>query len=42
MKERTEYTYISPAMEEILIEVEQSILSASIEEIGETLPEIDW
>jgi hypothetical protein len=42
MKERNEQTYIAPAMEVISMEVEQSIMAASIEKIGDTLPEIDW
>ena len=42
MKIRIEKTYIAPTMEEISIEVEQVILAASIENIGDTLPDIDW
>ena len=41
MKENKQ-TYISPDTEVVLIEVEQSILAASIEGVGETLPEIEW
>ena len=37
-----EQTYITPAMSIISIEIEQSILAASIEKIGDTLPEKDW
>ena len=37
-----EQTYITPAMSVISIEVEQSILAASIEKIGDTLPDIYW
>jgi hypothetical protein len=37
-----EQTYITPAMSVISIEVEQSILAASIEKIGDTLPDMDW
>ena len=37
-----EQTYITPAMSVISIEVEQSVLAASIENIGKTLPEKDW
>ena len=42
MKQRKEEIYIAPAMSVISIEVEQSVLAASIEKIGDTLPEIDW
>ena len=42
MKERKTQTYIAPDVEAILIEVEQSILSSSTEDIGETLPDMDW
>ena len=42
MKERKEQAYITPSMEVITIEVEQSILAASIEEIGDTLEDLDW
>ena len=35
-------TYIAPEMEVVLIEVEQSIMTASIEDIGDILPEMDW
>ena len=35
-------TYIAPDMEVIAIEVEQVILAASTEDIGETLPDLDW
>ena len=41
MKERQQ-TYIAPDTEVIAIEVEQVILAASTEDIGETLPELDW
>ena len=41
MKERKQ-TYIAPDMEVIAIEVEQVILAASTEDIGETLPDLDW
>ena len=42
MKERTRQTYIAPDMEVIAIEVEQVILAASTEDIGDFLPELDW
>lgn len=42
MKIRKEQTYIAPSMEVISIEVEQVILAASTEKIGDTLPDIDW
>ena len=42
MKVSKEPTYIAPTMEVISIEVEQVILAASIENIGDTLEEIDW
>jgi hypothetical protein len=42
MKDRKEQAYITPCMEVITIEVEQSILAASIEEIGDTLEDLDW
>ena len=35
-------TYIAPDTEVIAIEVEQVILAASTEDIGETLPDLDW
>ena len=41
MKERKQ-TYIAPDTEVIAIEVEQVILAASTEDIGETLPDLDW
>ena len=41
MKQRKEEIYITPAMAVISIEIEQSILAASIENIGDTLPEKD-
>ena len=41
MKE-TKQTYITPDTEVVLIEVEQAILAASTEKIGETLPDLDW
>ena len=42
MKVRKEQAYIAPYMEVITIEVEQSVLAASTEQIGDTLPDIDW
>ena len=42
MKPRKEEIYIAPAMEVISIEVEQVILAASTENIGDTLEELDW
>jgi hypothetical protein len=42
MKPRKEEIYIAPAMEVISIEVEQVILAASTEDIGDFLPELDW
>lgn len=42
MNEKTKLTYIAPEMEIMIIEVEQSILGASLEGLGETLPEKDW
>ena len=41
MKERQQ-TYIAPDIEVIAIEVEQAILADSTENIGETLPDLDW
>ena len=41
MKERKQ-TYIAPDMEVIAIEVEQVILAASTEDIGDFLPEQGW
>ena len=35
-------SYISPEMEIVSIEVEQSILNASIEDLGDIKEEIDW
>ena len=40
--DKNQNNYISPEMEIVNIEVEQAILSASIENIGDTLEEIDW
>ena len=42
MKVSKEQTYIAPTMEVISIDVEQVILAASTENIGDTLEEIDW
>lgn len=42
MKERKEQAYIAPSMEVISLEIEQNILTASTEKIGDTLDEIDW
>ena len=42
MKERKEQAYITPFMEVISIEVEQSVLAASTENIGDTLEDMDW
>lgn len=42
MKNRIEQNYISPEIEVMLIEIEQNIMSASTEDIGETLDEIPW
>lgn len=42
MKNRIEQNYISPEIEVMLIEIEQNIMGASTEEIGETLDEIPW
>ena len=42
MKNRIEQNYISPEIEVMLIEIEQNIMGASTEEIGETLEEIPW
>ena len=42
MKERKEQAYIAPYMEVISIEVEQVILAASTEDIGDFLPEQGW
>ena len=42
MKQRKEQTYLAPTLEVISIEIEQNILTASIEKIGDTLPEKDW
>ena len=35
-------SYISPEMEIVSIEVEQSILNASLEDLGDIKEEIDW
>lgn len=42
MKNRIEQNYISPEIEVMLIEIEQNIMGASTEDIGETLDEIPW
>ena len=42
MKDRKEQTYIAPSLEVMTLEVEQNILGASTEDIGETLDEIPW
>ena len=42
MKQRKEEIYIAPSMEVISIEVEQAILSASIENIGGRNEDMDW
>ena len=42
MKNRIEQNYISPEIEVMLIEIEQNIMVASTEDIGETLDEIPW
>ena len=42
MKNRIEQNYISPEIEVMLIEIEQNIMGASSEDIGETLDEIPW
>lgn len=42
MKERREQTYVTPYIEVMSLEVEQCILAASIEELGDTMEEIDW
>lgn len=42
MNQRKEQTYIAPEIEVMIIEVEQSIMGASLEGLGETLPEQDW
>ena len=42
MNQRKEQTYIAPQVDVMLIEVEQNILGASTEEIGDTLDEIPW
>ena len=42
MKVRKEQAYIAPYTEVITIELEQSVLAASTEQIGDTLPDIDW
>ena len=35
-------TYIAPEMEVVLIEVEQSVMAGSIENLGQTKPDIEW
>ena len=42
MNKITENIYIAPEMEMISLEVEQVILAASTESIGDTLEDIDW
>ena len=42
MKNRIEQNYISPEIEVMFIEIEQNIMGASTEDIGETLDEIPW
>lgn len=42
MKNQIEQNYISPEIEVMLIEIEQNIMGASTEDIGETLDEIPW
>ena len=42
MNKITENIYIAPEMEMISLEVEQVILAASTENIGDTLEDIDW
>ena len=42
MTKENQINYIAPSMEVVRIEVEQCILSGSIENVGDRNPELDW
>ena len=42
MNNKNEKTYISPEVEVMVIETEQSILSASLEKLGDIFDDQDW
>ena len=42
MNKITENIYIAPSLEVMTLEVEQNIMGASTEDIGETSDEITW